>query len=452
MDLSAINVPTTYNLTSHQHPQQSDHHQHQHHHPIYTSNDTTKPRSAFHRHQPTSMPSPPELMHDSEEDEEESTGSPIMTAMQLDVAQPNISYPHHSIRKSTPHRSPAAVKDAIQASAVDKSVVFQLDVRSHPFFPASATSSARMSASPSSTYDQEPMCPECKLTNCCGMACTSRVICGESLLTALRKRVAQARSEQQPRRRQRLAIQSRSSFKRTSATATRKSTHIDIPRVAATSRQHYHSSEEEDDADDDYTEVSAEDEQEKRLREIRRRPWIDDGDQTTPSPQLTSPPTPQQPSVQQNKNDSQEQPALRKRSPPAGRPSRVKGPCQACQESSDGCMRKAFNWPFPTSSVYNDKGRKFVYLCNKCGLRYNKSGGCVCRNCRWVFCKEEKRKAMQHIEQMIRSRPDGHVDPDEDIEGFVCTPKYWTCGRPWKVGWVLQNNAEEDEDLQDATD
>lgn len=115
-------------------------------------------------------------------------------------------------------------------------------------------------------------------------------------------------------------------------------------------------------------------------------------------------------------------------------------------------MRKAFNWPFPTSSVYNDKGRKFVYLCNKCGLRYNKSGGCVCRNCRWVFCKEEKRKAMQHIEQMIRSRPDGHVDPDEDIEGFVCTPKYWSCGKPWKVGWVLQNNAEEDEDLQDATD
>lgn len=363
MDLSAINLPSAYNLTSHQHPQQSDHHQQQHHHPIYT----TKPRSAFHRHQPTSMPSPPELMHDSEEDEEESTGSPIMTAMQLDVAQP--SY-HHSIRKSTPHRSPAAVKDAIQASAVDKSVVFQLDVRSHPFFPASTTSSARMSASPASSHDQVPMCPECKLTNCCGMACTSRVICGESLLTALRKRVAQARSEQQPRRRQRLALSSRSSFKRTTTTttATRKSTHIDIPRVSASSRHHYHSSEEDDDADDDYTEVSAEDEQEKRLREIRRRPWIDHSDQTTPSPQPASPTTPQQPSAQ-IKDHSQEQPALRKRSPPAGRPSRVKGPCQACQESSDGCMRKAFNWPFPTSSVYNDKGRKFVYLCNKCGLR-----------------------------------------------------------------------------------
>ncbi|KAL0145196.1 hypothetical protein V8B55DRAFT_1459378 [Mucor lusitanicus] len=132
----------------------------------------------------------------------------------------------------------------------------------------------------------------------------------------------------------------------------------------------------------------------------------------------------------------------------SGRPSRVKGPCQACNETSDGCMRKAFNWPFPTSTIFNDKGKPFVYLCNKCGLRYNKSGGCVCRNCRWVLCKEEKRKAMQLIDQMRRSRPDGRVDPDEDIENFVCTPKYWNCSRPWKVGWVLhsQHDDEDDED------
>lgn len=132
----------------------------------------------------------------------------------------------------------------------------------------------------------------------------------------------------------------------------------------------------------------------------------------------------------------------------SGRPSRVKGPCQACNETSDGCMRKAFNWPFPTSTIFNDKGKPFVYLCNKCGLRYNKSGGCVCRNCRWVLCKEEKRKAMQLIDQMRRSRPDGKVDPDEDIENFVCTPKYWNCSRPWKVGWVLhsQHDDEDDED------
>lgn len=59
---------------------------------------------------------------------------------------------------------------------------------------------------------------------------------------------------------------------------------------------------------------------------------------------------------------------------------------------------------------------------------------------------------MQLIEQMIRSRPDGRVDPDEDIENFVCSPKYWTCGKPWKVGWVLQNNhhsSEDDEDMHD---
>ncbi|ORZ18143.1 hypothetical protein BCR42DRAFT_413240 [Absidia repens] len=133
----------------------------------------------------------------------------------------------------------------------------------------------------------------------------------------------------------------------------------------------------------------------------------------------------------------------------SGRPSRVKGPCQACHETSDGCMRKAFDWPFPASQIFNDKGKPFVYLCNKCGLRYNKSAGCVCRHCRWVFCKEEKRKAMQFIDKMRRNRPDGHVDMDEDIEDFVCSPKYWPCGRPWKVGWVLLNNNQAQLDLEE---
>lgn len=77
--------------------------------------------------------------------------------------------------------------------------------------------------------------------------------------------------------------------------------------------------------------------------------------------------------------------------------------------------------------------------------RYNKSGGCVCRHCRWVFCKEEKRKALQHINVMRMKRPDGYVDPEEEIENFLCSPKYWTCGRKWKVGWVLNNLGEEDE-------
>jgi hypothetical protein len=54
---------------------------------------------------------------------------------------------------------------------------------------------------------------------------------------------------------------------------------------------------------------------------------------------------------------------------------------------------------------------------------------------------------MQLIELMRRSRPDGKVDPEEDIENFVCAPKYWSCGRPWKVGWVLHSQHDEDEEM-----
>jgi hypothetical protein len=32
---------------------------------------------------------------------------------------------------------------------------------------------------------------------------------------------------------------------------------------------------------------------------------------------------------------------------------------------------------------------------------------------------------------------------DEFIEGFVCTPKYWSCGEKWRVGWVLNASANE---------
>ncbi|KAI9280065.1 hypothetical protein BY458DRAFT_553480 [Sporodiniella umbellata] len=138
--------------------------------------------------------------------------------------------------------------------------------------------------------------------------------------------------------------------------------------------------------------------------------------------------------------------------PQSGRPSRIKGPCQACHEKSDGCMRKAFNWPFPTDTEFNDKGKPFVYLCNKCGLRYNKSGGCVCRHCRWVLCKEEKRKAMQLIDSMRLFRPDGKVGLDDDIENFVCNPKYWPCGHTWKVGWVLQTQHDDGDDCSTSGD
>ncbi|ORX55097.1 hypothetical protein DM01DRAFT_1383033 [Hesseltinella vesiculosa] len=121
---------------------------------------------------------------------------------------------------------------------------------------------------------------------------------------------------------------------------------------------------------------------------------------------------------------------------------RSKGPCQACQESSEACMRKAFHWPFASDDIFYDKGRPFVYLCNKCGLRYNKSGGCVCRHCRWVLCKEEKRKALQFIAEMRMSRPNGYIDLDEEIPAFACTPKYWHCGHPWKVNWIVSSQEE----------
>ncbi|ORZ20396.1 hypothetical protein BCR42DRAFT_408679 [Absidia repens] len=129
----------------------------------------------------------------------------------------------------------------------------------------------------------------------------------------------------------------------------------------------------------------------------------------------------------------------------SGRPIRLKGPCQACHENSEACMRKAFNWPFPSDEVYYDKGRPFVYLCNKCGLRYNKSGGSVCRQCRWVLCKEEKRKVIQLIDAMRSSRSDGQVSLDEDIPSFVCTPKYWNCGRPWKIRWAVNDLVDIDD-------
>ncbi len=49
---------------------------------------------------------------------------------------------------------------------------------------------------------------------------------------------------------------------------------------------------------------------------------------------------------------------------------------------------------------------------------------------------------------MMRSkRPLGQpIGLDEEIENFVCNPKYWDCGRTWKVGWVLNEHHLEDEE------
>ncbi|KAI8370355.1 uncharacterized protein BYT42DRAFT_581988 [Radiomyces spectabilis] len=331
-------------------------------------------------------------------------------------------------RKSVPHRSPSAIQDAIQATAVDKSVVFQLDMHSHlPAVPSTG----------SSTTTATTTCPDCGAsTSQCGMTCTSKVICGESLLAALRKRVALARSQQQQHQ-QPSPVSGR---KRARSATQIEIPHIKVKHSSAGSGRKVHdwfheSSVEEEDEEDDEDEDMDEDEDDAMHPEIHRKTHV-------PKSALTSASS----LLQQPRRKS----VTVRRSSNSGRPSRVKGPCQACQEASDGCMRKAFDWPFPSTQVFNDKGKPFVYLCNKCGLRYNKSGGCVCRTCRWVFCKEEKRKAMQHINQMRRNRPDGRVDPNEDIENFVCTPKYWTCGRPWKVGWVLNSN--EDDETESMTE
>jgi len=392
---------------------------------------------------PALMPSPPELLHDSGEDESDdemihdhATNLPYLTSLPASIirqressirsdSKPCVAFEdkssvqylgsthlqsrqnhlpaHHTKlpsssgspnnrRKSVPHRSPAAIQDALQATAMDQSIVFQLNVSTDPF-------------AHESFFDTENI--------------ESKVICGESLLTALRTRVTSARHERRskhssPRHRpmvvaHKIAIpRSPKSHKR------RKSPEAVSPSELANA----------------FTDMTVytphRDQSPRRSHAFDYRSQLEDDDadekMSEPSSEVTD-------MVVPDKSPSPR--------------SKSKGPCQACQEVSDGCMRKGFNWPFETAFTYYDKGKQFVYLCNKCGLRYNKSNGCVCRHCRWVFCKEEKRKALQHIEKMRASRPGGKVDMDEFIEGFVCSPKYWACGERWRVGWVLNANANE---------
>ncbi|KAI9483746.1 MAG: hypothetical protein EXX96DRAFT_559562 [Benjaminiella poitrasii] len=365
-------------------------------------------------------PSPPDLLHDSEEDDEDSLTTPSLFSLSpkqgfLSKPKRQQQHHHHGRRKSVPHKSPSVIQDALQASLLDKSVVFQLDM--HPDYDLS--------------YDVLPTvsCPDCG-----DFKCTSKVICGQSLLSALRKRVTDARSEQPMSSSSSLTPPSvvRLSRRKRARTASI----IELPRSHLRRRQSTESIEE------NTTDRRASFPWEQRSQ-VPPTSMAFESDEQHQATVLV-------PTTKKIKRSSAVPPnnIRRPSSSSSGRPSRVKGPCQACQEASDGCMRKAFNWPFPASQIFNDKGKPFVYLCNKCGLRYNKSGGCVCRHCRWVFCKEEKRKALQHIEAMRRRRPDGQVDPNEDIENFVCSPKYWTCGRPWKVGWVLNDNMIEEEETE----
>ncbi|KAI9300089.1 hypothetical protein BJ944DRAFT_244531 [Cunninghamella echinulata] len=390
------------------------------------SSSSSSSSSAFHR-----VGSPPELLHDSEEDDGDSFSS-TSTTPQHDLLFDEHTY--HSRRKSVPHKSPSILQDVFQASAIDKSVIFQWDTTT--LLPPIQQQHDNSNNDTSSATIIKP-----------------KVICGESLLSALRHRVALARQQDLPIKKRIIHMPRR----QLTATCIELPNHhqqgitkhkLSIPIIhqhtsLSSSSSHHHSM--------------------KINNNISINSLIDPLPKSSSSfNQIdpisnSSPSSPIAPIIKQRgrKPLQPSSSTTTTRHTSSGRPSRVKGPCQACQETSDGCMRKAFDWPFPTNQTFNDKGKPFVYLCNKCGLRFNKSGGCVCRHCRWVFCKEEKRKAMQYIEQMRRNRPDGYIDPEEEIENFVCTPKYWSCGQRWKVGWVLNSttsttathSSDDDEDI-----
>jgi hypothetical protein len=250
--------------------------------------------------------SPPDLLQDDDEDDEESLSTPYSLSPRQ---QPNSYFINHRAecrrRKPVPHRSPALTNDAFKASLLDKSVVFQLDVHSQAPF----------------SHSTNDACSDCsESNNPCDLKCTSKVICGQSLLSALRKRIVDARSFQRPVRQ---IIHSRK--------RARAASFIEIPKPPTRYR---HTSSEPLLVQPDFI-----------------KDW------TLPKPIV--------PAVQEKKIVARYTSSYAT----SGRPSRIKGPCQACQEASDGCMRKAFNWPFPASQVFNDKGKPFVYLCNKCGLR-----------------------------------------------------------------------------------
>ncbi|KAI8990136.1 hypothetical protein BDB01DRAFT_780136 [Pilobolus umbonatus] len=411
MNISALNAPATPPYDYHNHPLLADKHQNMH----------TSYNSAFRPVSLVSIPSPPEIILYSEDDEED---QPKLVRNQHNLVrnqhnlvrnqpnsvrnqpnsvrnQPNsVSNQPNPVRKSTrrkttPHRSPSYPLDT-------KSIVFQLELDNNNHM-------------------------------------NTKVILGRtesSLLWSVRKRVSLARNKNRL-----LAPLSQRSV---------RALRIQIPRPQFSTKDTYYDPVSPITSSSSYADISD-------VTSPMLTNAIITNDRHNPIPQSSQIKYMKLNKVALNEIEefidipsSNDKKKTSRRShsthTSSGRPSRVKGPCQACNETSDGCMRKAFNWPFPTSTLFNDKGKPFVYLCNKCGLRYNKSGGCVCRHCRWVLCKEEKRKAMQLIEQMRLSRPGGKVDPNENIENFLCTPKYWSCACPWKVGWVLHSQHDDDED------
>jgi hypothetical protein len=260
MDISALNSPPfEYQKSSYASLFIDDHH-----------------HSAFRRVSHMSMPSPPELLMDTSEDEEES-----------------ISYVEK--KKSVPHKSPSITEH-------DQGIVFELDSQS-----------------------------------------STPTVIGGGLLWSIRQRVSMARSMRKHHRD--LPIKKR----------TLKPLKVYLPKP----QWSYHHRQEEQ--DQDWYPAKHHQQQQQQPQTQQQFPSLLPTTTTATSSAVTSPAT--------SPVSVEKKTYKRKSHANSGRPTRVKGPCQACQETSDGCMRKAFNWPFPTSCIYNDKGKPFVYLCNKCGLR-----------------------------------------------------------------------------------
>lgn len=331
------------------------------HHHIETSSITSdnetivSNHSAFRRVSSISMPSPPELLIDtSEDDEEEETASYTSSST---ASFNNMHYKSNNNRKSVPHRSPSNMID-------HKSVIFQIEANRTPKILGGGGNS------------------------------------GRSLLWSLRQRVSMARRQQRNHK-------NRLSAPRPERRV--RAMRIQIPRP--TQQQHHQRQQQQSPTpntiyDDFVSPASNHHPYQHFTQHANNEPHyhhrhepvtiIHNSIETTATatiqPMAIVEPTSsswqnvKKPNTGSAATNGGKQAIDRKKTSAnvaaatprkncgthhasSGRPSRVKGPCQACHETSDGCMRKAFNWPFPTSTIFNDKGKAFVYLCNKCGLR-----------------------------------------------------------------------------------
>lgn len=316
--------------------------------------------SAFHR-----VGSPPELLHDSEDDGDSLSTS--FSSQHHDLFEDQ----YHPRRKSVPHKSPSIIHDAFQASAIDKSVVFQWDTTLPPIL------------SPSEKQQQQQQIHQDHHQHKATII-KPKVICGESLLSALRHRVALARQQDLPIKKRIIHMPRR----QLTATCIALPNHhqqgitkhkLSIPVInssSSSSSNNHHLSNDLpmknnisiNSLTDPLPTSSSNQLASSSSSSSNYIHSTSSSSSTITAPITVIKQRGRKPlSASSNNNNNNTTAPVRHAS--SGRPSRVKGPCQACQETADGCMRKAFDWPFPTNQAFNDKGKPFVYLCNKCGLR-----------------------------------------------------------------------------------